>query len=135
MKIKVKDGVTPKLKAFNKEYKKNISRFLVDLSFDWKKKTQTKLSKTTTGKFPALRTGRLRSSVLSEGPQIKQQGTTTTAFLDVNTVYATIQEEGGTTGRFNSVVIPPRPYAVPSIKQALRTFAKKLAEFIMGPLK
>jgi len=135
MSIKIKDNVTPKLKKFTTEISGNAKDFIYDTSVEWKKSTQMKLGGTSSGLYPAKRTGNLQSSVNRDGPQIEQTGKITTGILTVDTEYATIQEEGGQAGRYLATKIPPRPYATPSIVEVWAKKLKEIGKYIMEPFK
>ena len=131
MKLKVKDGITKKLQRFTRKMPGTARDFLRVTSELWKTSTQHKLSGSTTGKYPAKRTGKLQSAVNRDGPRIESVGPLHRAYLEVDTLYAEIQEDGGRAGRYHSAVIPPRPYARPSLNQVWAKMIKRVDRFFM----
>ena len=105
--------------------------WLKEVSLAWKDQTQKNLSGSVTGRYPATRSGLLKSRVLPSGPQLARSGGTVYAKLGVHTRYAEIQEEGGRAGRNLAAVVPPRPYARPALITVLNRMYKVLRTMIM----
>lgn len=76
--------------------------------------------------YPGVLTGRLRASVTS---QVGSDGMSVR--IGPNTVYAAIQEFGGTAGRGGSAVIPARPYMWPAFEVNHDKIVDTLREEIM----
>ena len=134
-KVKVTENVTPKLNNFLSKLPSNMKRAFTDFSNEWKKETQKNLSGSNTGRYPATRTGYLKSQVLPNGPQVSVSGKTYKANLIVDTPYAHVQNYGGTAGRYGSTVLKPRPYASDAIESTMKKFARIFNKVIMKPLR
>lgn len=133
--IKIIDNVTPTLNKFVKDTPNNIMGMLKDFANEWKKETQNNLSGGTTGRYPATRTGYLKSQVLPNGPHVSKSSGNYSVNLTVDTPYAYVQNYGGTAGRYGSTILKARPYASDAVESTLQKFKRIFNDTIMKPLR